>query len=149
MKKRKRQTADKKRQKKTCPSVAAGGRRAVVLAALLSGKTRRIAAEAAGISTRTLDRITADPTFRAELETSRKGTFAEALQALKDTAARAVETLARLLKSKYVNERRQAAATILTFAMRAHEFGEIEARLLALEKAAAEFTAKPGGGPTT
>ena len=94
----------------------------------------------AGISTRTLDRWTAEPAFRIELEASRRAAFDEGLGALRRVAAKAVETLAGLLNSKREPERRHAAAVLLSFAFRAHEAGELEARRAALEKAAA-------GGP--
>jgi len=47
-------------------------RRVVVLAELVAGASREVAARRAGISARTLDRITADPLFIIELEAARK-----------------------------------------------------------------------------
>lgn len=47
-------------------------RRAIVLAELVAGSSREVAAGRAGISARALDRITADPSFRAELEAARR-----------------------------------------------------------------------------
>lgn len=140
----KRKTADKKGQKKTRPNVTASVRRSRLLIFLIAGFTRATAARAVGISTRTLDRWTADPAFRIELESARRSAFDDALGGLKGAAGRAVETLARLLTSKREGTRRQAASEILSFAMRAHDTGEIEARIVALEKKAAEISNRNG-----
>lgn len=122
----KRKTTDKTRQ-------VSEGRRLAVLAALVAGNTREGAARLAGISTRTVDRITADLAFKADLAAARRRAFDEALSTLKGLTARAVETLAELLNSKHEAERRHAAVDLLGFAMKAHEAGEIEARLEHLE----------------
>ena len=47
-------------------------RRVVVLAELVAGASREVAARRAGISARTLDRITAEPAFQDELAAARK-----------------------------------------------------------------------------
>lgn len=47
-------------------------RRRFVLAELVAGASREVVARRAGISVRDLDRITADPSFRAELEAARR-----------------------------------------------------------------------------
>lgn len=117
------------------------------LAALIGGATRGAAAAAAGVSMRTLERWLADPGFKAELEAGRRAAYDAALAALKGAAGRAVETLAGLLNSKRESERRHAAAVILSYAFRAHETGELEARLEALEKAAAELSPQAGIRP--
>lgn len=139
--------ADKERQKTNDPSAAWAGRRLVVLTELVAGATRASAATKAGISTRTLDRWTAAPAFRIELEAARRAAFTEGLAVLKGAAAKAVETLAALLNSKREAERRHAASEILSFAFRAHEAGELEARLAVLEKAADELNHRAGGRP--
>lgn len=132
---------DTKRQKRT----TAGKPEA--LAALIGGATRAEAATKAGVCLRTLERWLAEPGFKAELEAGRRAAYDAALAALKGAAGRAVETLAGLLNSKREAERRHAAAVILSYAFRAHETGELEARLEALEKAAAELTHRPGTRP--
>jgi hypothetical protein len=127
-------TPVKGRRKTTDPSAAGAGRRLVVLTELVAGATRANAAKKAGISTRTLDRWVTDPSFRIELEAARRTAFNEGLGVLRGAVAKAVETLAELLNSKREAERRHAASELLSFAFRAHEAGELEARLAALEK---------------
>jgi hypothetical protein len=56
-------------------------------------------------------------------------------------------TLAALLNSKREAERRHAAEVLLSFAFRAQETGELEARLAALEKEANELNHRAGGQP--
>jgi hypothetical protein len=114
------------------------------LAELVAGGTRASAASAAGVSGRTLDRWLAEPGFKAELDAARARTFADALAVLKGAAGRAVETLAALLNSKHEAERRHAAVELLGFAMRAHDAGEFEARLAAIEKRLDENSHRPG-----
>jgi len=138
---------DKRRQKTSNPSVTGAGRRLVVLTELVAGATRGTAAAKAGISTRTLDRWTTEPSFRIELEAARRAAFTEGLAALRGAAAKAVETLTALLNSKREAERRHAAEAVLSFAFRAHDAGELEARLTALEKAADELAHRPSERP--
>ena len=140
-------TPVKGRRKATDPSAAGAGRRLIVLTALVAGATRAQAAAKAGISDRTLDRWVAEPGFRLELDTARRAAFNEGLAVLRGAVAKAVETLADLLNSKREAERRHAASELLSFAFRAHEAGELEARLAALEKTADELTYRPGGRP--
>jgi len=140
-------TPDKGRRKTNDPSAAGAGRRLVVLTELIAGATRAKAAEKAGISTRTLDRWTAEPAFRIELDAARRAAFNEGLGVLRGAVAKAVETLAALLNSKREAERRHAAEVLLSFAFRAHEAGELETRIAALEKAADDLTHRPGVRP--
>jgi hypothetical protein len=137
----------KGRRKSTDPSAAGAGRRLVALTELVAGGTRASAAAKAGISTRTLDRWMAEPAFRSELDAARRAAFNEGLGVLRGAVAKAVETLAALLNSKREAERRHAAEVLLSFAFRAHETGEFEARLAALEKAADELNHRAGGRP--
>lgn len=124
----------------------AEGARSIVLACLIAGFTRTTAAKAAKISKRTLDRITADPAFRIELEQARRSAFEDALGGLRGASGRAVEVLSGLLKSKKDTTRRLAASEILSAAFRAHDTGELESRILALEKRAAEISNREGAG---
>jgi hypothetical protein len=137
----------KGRRKTTDPNAAGAGRRLVLLTELVAGATRANAAAKAGISIRTLERWTTEPAFRIELEAARRAAFTEGLAVLRGAVAKAVETLAALLNSKREAERRHAAEVLLSFAFRAHEAGELEARLAALEKTAEELTHRPGGRP--
>jgi hypothetical protein len=140
-------TPVKGRRKTTDPNAAGAGRRLILLTELVAGATRANAAAKAGISTRTLDRWTAEPAFRIELNAARREAFNEGLGVLRGAVAKAVDTLADLLNSKREAERRHAAEVILSYAFRAHETGELEARLAALEKAADELNHRPGGRP--
>lgn len=135
------------RRKSNDPSAAGAGRRLVVLTELITGATRANAAAKAGISTRTLDRWTAEPTFRIELDAARRAAFNEGLSVLRGAVEKAVETLASLLDSKREAERRHAASELLSFAFRSYETGELEGRLSALEKTADDLTHRPGGRP--
>jgi len=132
---------DTKRQERT------GAGKPEALAALIGGATRAEAATAAGVCVRTLERWLAEPGFKAELTAGRRLAYDAALATLKGVTGRAVETLAGLLNSRNESERRHAAAVILSYAFRAHELGELEARLEALEKAAAELTPQAGIRP--
>jgi len=135
------------RRKSSDPGAAGAGRRLIVLTELVAGATRAQAAAKAGISDRTLDRWVAEPAFRLELEAARRTAFNEGLGVLRGVVAKAIETLAALLDSKREAERRHAASELLSFAFRAHEAGELEDRLAALEKAADELRYRPGGRP--
>jgi hypothetical protein len=137
---KKRKSADKRRQVMTRRE----GARATVLLCLAAGFTRPSAARAARISKRTLERITADPAFRIELAAMRREAFDDALAGIRGAAAHAVESLAALLRSKREGTRRIAASEILTFAFRSHETGELESRIAALEKRAAEISNRKG-----
>lgn len=115
-------------------------KRRLAVLELIAGGSRPEAAKAAGVSLRTVERWLADPATRAEVEAGRRAAYAEALDLLKAGAVRAVESLAGLLASRNESIRLRAAGEILAAAMKAHETGEIEARIAALEKAAAGFT---------
>ena len=112
-------------------------------AELIAGGTRATAAKAAGVSGRTLDRWLAEPGFKGELDAARSRTFNDALAGLKGRAGRAVETLGGLLNSKRESERRHAAVELLGFALKAHEFLDLEARIAILESLADEHAHRP------
>ncbi|MGA2534084.1 MAG: hypothetical protein ABSG19_13735 [Candidatus Aminicenantales bacterium] len=114
------------------------------LGKLIGGGTRASAALAAGVSRRTLDRWAAEPDFKAELEAGRRAAFDAALDVLKGLSAKAVKTLGGLLNSKLEAERRHAAVEILSFALKANETLDMEARIAALEKRAGEYGHMPG-----
>jgi hypothetical protein len=123
------------------------GRRELALAALIAGQTRAEAAEAVGISKRTLERWAADPTFKAELAEGRRAAYADALGVLKGRALAAVETLGALLKSRNEAIRKQAATELLSFALKAHETGELEERMAAIERHAVGLGHRLGARP--
>jgi hypothetical protein len=140
-------TPVKGRRKTTDPSAAGAGRRLIVLTELVAGATRAKAAAKAGISIRTLERWVVEPGFRLELDAARRAAFNEGLNVLRGAVVRAVETLAELMNSQHEAERRHAASELLSFAFRAHEAGELEARLAALEKTTDELSHRPGTRP--
>ena len=115
-------------------------KRRLAVLELMAGGTRPEAAKAAGVSLRTVERWLADPATKTEIEAGRRAAFAEALELLKAGAVRAAVALAGLLNSRNESIRLRAAAEILAAAMKAHETGELERRLEALEKTAAEIT---------
>ena len=70
---RKKQGQDLRgRYKRTSSEKMAEDERSFVLAEFVSGTARDLIAARAGISRSTLDRIEADPAFRAELEAARR-----------------------------------------------------------------------------
>lgn len=71
-------------------------RDAIVLAALLAGRTLHAAAELAGCSRPTVDRLLADPAFRAQLEAERMDLLRAVTDRLGTEMAKSVEVLAMI-----------------------------------------------------
>lgn len=122
-------------------------KRRLAVMELMAGGTRPEAATAAGVSLRTVERWMTDPTTKAEIEAGRRAAYAEALGILKAGAVRAAEALAGLLSSRNESIRLRAAGEIIGAAMKAHETGELEARISALENTAAGMTDRHRNAP--
>lgn len=104
------------------------------LAALLEHRTITRAAEACGLSTKTLSRYMADPIFRVELANRESALIDEAGRVLIGGQLMALQTLADLMKkARHEGTRRLAAATWMDLCLRWRELRNIEERLSKLE----------------
>lgn len=121
------------------------GEAAAVLA-LAGGATQDAAAEAAGVSRRTVVRWLGDPAFVARVSATRDAAFAAALGRLSEAAVRAADTLQELLADKNAAIRLGAASAILRAAPAWRESCDLAARLTAIEAAIADQSddAAPG-----
>jgi hypothetical protein len=110
-----------------------------LLMALACGVTVENAARQAGISPATAYRRLADPAFRQRLQTLRGDMVSRTAGTLTAAATEAVRTLLELLKSTAsAAVRLGAARVVLEMGMKVREVADLEERLAALEKAAAE-----------
>lgn len=107
---------------------------AVLVASLAGGSTKEEAAEAAGVSERTVYRRCDDTDFVARVEEAQQELISRTTARLCATTGRAVDTLSELLDaSQPPSVRLGAARTVLDSALRWRDAEEIEIRLLALE----------------
>lgn len=113
------------------------GKTAAILA-LARGQTTTEAADAGGISPRTLRRWQDDPAFRREVARLRAGLLDHTVGALVDAALDAVATLHRALDAEDESVRVRAARAILAALIQVRESADLEARIGALEAAAEE-----------
>lgn len=102
--------------------------------ALAAGKGVQEAAEAAGVSRRTVSRRLADPVFQASLAEARRAVLVESLNLLTSLSARAVQRLGELLKSKDERVCISAARSILLARSRMQADHEFSERIAALER---------------
>ena len=106
----------------------------LIALAIASGKSRAEAAEAAGVSTRTVYLKLADPAFIALVNSTRARIIGEAVGKLAGAASAAVDALASLAKAADSDSARVSAAKAILqqlVAIRVHE--ELEARVTELE----------------
>jgi hypothetical protein len=125
-----------------CPVMAARSKNAtdlLVIGALAAGATYEDAAQAAGISERTVRRRMADPDFRARLWETRGRYLDRALGRLSEISVEAVDALAGLLSSDSERVRLRAAVVVLDHGRKLREAGEIEERLVVLEESVREI----------
>ncbi|HEY7309273.1 MAG TPA: hypothetical protein VH643_07960 [Gemmataceae bacterium] len=116
-----------------------------LLMALACGVTVENAARQAGISPATAYRRLADPAFRQRLQTLRGDMVSRTAGTLTAAATEAVRTLLELLKSTAsAAVRLGAARVVLEMGMKVREVADLEERLAALEKAAAEDAKERG-----
>ena len=116
------------------------GTRDRIMAALLSTATEKQAAEAAGVSPRTVRAYLADKEFSDEYEARRKALVKEATDQLQRALSSAVEAVRRIVTEGSNAEKLTACRTILEYGLRYTELYNIAARLDALEDAAKERT---------
>jgi|SRR5215469_3997345 len=111
-----------------------------LLVALIAGANVREAAERAGVSERTAYRRLADADFRRAVSEARGRMFDTALGRLASLAAKAAETLERLMDSDQPSEALGAAKAVLQLGPRLRESTELEERINRLEDEADENT---------
>lgn len=107
--------------------------RPAAIAALAQGQTTAQAAEAAGVSTRTIQRWVHDTEFALDVRDARKDLLQHAVGRLAAGAAQAVDTLLAALDDKDTRNRVQAARVLLDTLLPLRESLELEERIAALE----------------
>ena len=109
-----------------------------IMAALLSTPNKEKAAEAAGVTSRTVRAYLADKEFSDEYEARRKALVKDATDQLQRALSSAVESVRRIVTEGSNAEKLAACRTILEYGLKYTELYNIEARLDALEDAAKE-----------
>lgn len=106
-----------------------------VLAALLTAPSKAAAAQAAGISSRTLRTYLADPEFQAQYKQAFSGMVEEAVRQSQQSLAPALATLREIVEdsSENAQARISAARSILEYSLKLTEQNDILAKLEALE----------------
>jgi len=115
-----------------------GGARAKLLAALATDADVTAACAAAGIGRTTGYRWLREPAFQEELARQRNDVLTDALGRVKVHAVRAVARLAELAESRDERVSRQACHDLIAQALKTRELEDLERRITALERAAAE-----------
>lgn len=109
-----------------------------VLAALLTSPSKAAAAQAAGISSRTLRDYLADPSFQTEYKRAFAGLVEDATRQAQQAIAPALSTLREIVESEDENAqaRISAARSILEYSVKLTEQTDILTHLDELEKQA-------------
>jgi hypothetical protein len=121
--------------------MAENGRRkgdAALLLALASGQTVRDAARIAGIGERTATRRLAEPDFRRRIAELRGEMVGRALGKMADGMTAAADTLRQLLTASSDTVKLGASRALLELAVKLREAVELEERVTALERTAAQ-----------
>jgi hypothetical protein len=116
-----------------------GRKKEDAIAALLSQRNMEEAARAAGIGTRTLLRWLTPPEFQTAYREARRAAFGQAVARLQQGTSAAATTLLKVLidPNTPASVRVRAAEAIFNHSAKAIEIEDIEARVAALEAAAA------------
>lgn len=110
------------------------GNKELAAAALAAGQTKQGAATAANVCVRTVHRwLAEEPDFPAMVAALRKDAIDNTLGSLGAYSREAVETLHDMLESKNEPCRLGASRSILDYALRYKEAGEMEDRIAAIE----------------
>ena len=118
-----------------------GTRDEILAAALASGKTHRAAADAAGMSDRTVRRRLEAPEFRAMVSAQRTELVNQVADRLAGLAPQAVETMYSLLSDNNPPAVRcKAAQAVLSSSRAWRDASEMEARIRMLEALVARST---------
>jgi len=106
------------------------------LAALLTSSTQAEAARKSGVDESTLRRYLKEPSFRALYRSAVCDIVEDAAQQARSAMSAAIQTLEDVCADDTQNAqvRVGAARSILEYALRLHELGNIEERLAALER---------------
>jgi hypothetical protein len=110
-----------------------GSANELIIAALAAGKTNQEAADAAGVSPRTVSRRLSDPVFHQRILTVRGEMIKRALGRMANSMSSAADTLCKLLKAKSESVRLGACRAMLELGVKLRESVEFDARLAALE----------------
>ena len=111
-------------------------REEAAIAALLTEPTIVTAAAKAGISESTLLRWLQDPEFSAQFRTARRAAVDQAVSQLQQATGDAVATLTRNLTCGVPTAEIAAAKSVIDFALKGVELGELAERIAALEQQA-------------
>jgi hypothetical protein len=119
-----------------------------VIAALLTQRNVDEAAHAAGVGVRTLLRWMKIPEFDAAYRKARRAAVSQSVARLQQATSAAATTLLRIMvdPSAPASTRVRAAESVLSHAAKAIELEDLEARLLALERAASGSKSEAGFG---
>lgn len=116
------------------------GNQEAAIAAIVSGKSRKAAAEAAGISEATLYRRFDDVEFQKALQLAKDEILSEAITDMKHGCRVAVRTLVDVMeKGRRESDKIAAARTLLELAIKAAGGNQAEARVSMLIKKVEEF----------
>ena len=106
------------------------------IAALLSERTTRDAAKAAGVSEKTLYQWLNEPAFRAALREAEKSILDDVTRRLSAGASLALDTLKKLVQSaRHESTKLRASVAWLELSLKYRDMHDIEERLTALEAA--------------
>jgi len=105
------------------------------LIALLSEPTMEAAAEASGVSRRTMTRWLGDPAFISELRNAEQAAIDEAVRRLISLVHNSVALLGSIVEDaeQPISQRRMAAEAILDFMMKLRSTRDLETRIEELE----------------
>jgi transposase-like protein len=114
-----------------------GRKREEAIAALLTQRNVEEAARAAGIGTRTLLRWLKIPEFDAAYRQARRAAFGQTIARLQQGSPAAATTLMKLMLDAATppSTRARCSESIISFASKAIELEDIEARVAELERA--------------
>ena len=102
---------------------------------LIASKTLKEGCKKAGVSRKTLYEWLKDPVFKEELRAQRDVIIEEAIEDLRGNLTKATETLIDLLKNADSKAlKRYVAKDIIDYVMKARELGDIEERLVKIER---------------
>jgi hypothetical protein len=112
-----------------------GRKRELAIAALLTARTIADAAQACGLSERTLKRWLRDEEFSKEYRQAKAETLTAAMGKLAANSAEAVDALLAVIRNRRASAAARVSASVrlLELAMRDREDDSLESRLRALE----------------
>ena len=121
------------------------GNQEAAIAAIVSGKSRKAAAEAAGVSESTLYRRLNDMTFQEAIQDAKDEILSEAIHDMKHGCRVAVRTLVDVMeKGRKESDKIAAARTLLELAIKAAGGSQAEARISMLITKVEEYLALDG-----